>query len=269
LGESPQEFTEIGFIVELHKTTGGDFMGKEQKLFEIYHKPNTSAFNDFNSDYSYVSPDTIWSVSVDDYAPPCINAYTMDTCEFLSKYATPSSGEAQLYVKLGEGNEEITRPLIFVEGIDFDETTYTDVDGNIIRHGGNGWENIIQGLSTSKPPRILESGEWVSEENNLFRNYPAMLKSLTDSIPEGEAQYDIILIDFKDGADYIQKNGQLVIEAIKKINISKGVATRATSLIFYLNSNLCIEVNINFSFEPELEFGISIFWNLRKLGVIS
>jgi len=135
---SPQEFTEIGFIVELHKTTGGDFMGKEQKLFEIYHKPNTSAFNDFNSDYSYVSPDTIWSVSVDDYAPPCNNAYTMDTCEFLSKYATPSSGEAQLYVKLGEGNEEITRPLIFVEGIDFDETTYTDVDGNIIRHGGNG-----------------------------------------------------------------------------------------------------------------------------------
>ena len=96
-----------------------------------------------------------------------------------------------------------------------------------------------------------------------------MLKSLTDSIPEGEAQYDIILIDFKDGADYIQKNGQLVIEAIKKINISKGVATRATSLFFYLYSNLCIEVNINFSFKPELEFGIFIFWNLRKLGVIS
>ncbi len=179
-------------------------------LYRVSNEPTT---NDYGKSYSYESPDEIVTVSIEDYAPPCSGAYDWAAGTCLDKYNTAtSSGEANLYIKYGKGHTQLVKPIIMVEGIDFDENAVVDPEtGEVVRYGSNGWENVIQGLTETKPTALTGGG--VAKE--LFRNYPKMIENLTES--EMDA-FDIVLIDFKDGTDYIQKNGELVIKAIEKVN---------------------------------------------------
>jgi hypothetical protein len=65
----------------------------------------------------------------------------------------------------------------------------------------------------------------------VFRNYPASLNRLQDNPND----YDIIFADFEHGSDWIQKNGNLLIELIKWVNTEKEANRQA---------GLCPEDNV-------------------------
>lgn len=101
-------------------------------------------------------------------------------------------------------NGKLKKPLIFVDGIDFNPTTYTH-NGQIIRHGSTGWDILTMGNDASKPnPLITLPSE--------FSYYPTAIQQLLS------AGYDIVYLDFTNGADYIQKNGLVLVELIQMVN---------------------------------------------------
>lgn len=202
------------------------FPGKSSKVIvngvSVFYQVNDSSNNDYTTDYTYESPDEVWTITIDGFDPPCSNVYPDDPNHPLHKYTQNTSGSARAYVKLGDNNDVLTRPLIFVEGIDFSDDKVIDPEsGEIIRYGGNGWDNIIQGVDTGSPKTIYQNGEYVQPKQDNLRNYPGLINDLTANIEDGEANYDIIIVDFEDGADYIQKSGEILIELINKVNERK------------------------------------------------
>jgi hypothetical protein len=84
----------------------------------------------------------------------------------------------------------LVRPLIFVEGIDFDTETICDpnnVGGTTqnVHVGGFGWDNFITG--------VFQDPE--SSDNITFNRLPTLITQMRN---EG---YDIVFCDFVDGAD--------------------------------------------------------------------
>lgn len=68
---------------------------------------------------AYISPDEVWNINLyaDEFTPPVQGLYPVGSP--LQHYNNPESREAIAIVKLGEGNTELTRPLIMVDGVDF------------------------------------------------------------------------------------------------------------------------------------------------------
>lgn len=106
--------------------------------------------------------------------------------------------EGNAYVKYQYGQEspELDRVFVFVEGIDFNSShTLSDQ-----RFGDFGWCQFVSGNANGY---------------EFLYNAPLLIDFLRS---EG---YDIILLDFKKGADYIQKNAALLRSLIQKINDHK------------------------------------------------
>lgn len=101
--------------------------------------------------------------------------------------------QANAYVKYREGGYgNLVKPFIFVEGIDFNTTDiYPD------RFGSFGWCQFASGTDP---------------EYDFLYNMPNLIESLRQ---EG---YDVILLDFKDGADYVQKNSVTLRKLIDLVN---------------------------------------------------
>ncbi len=89
------------------------------------------------------------------------------------------------------------KPIILVEGIDFGGTVPGDGRRpNQSTHMGNaGWPTM-----------------WDCDDSYPFDAFPDFLDSLHD------AEYDIIMLDFHNGVDYIQRNGLLLTSIIKEVN---------------------------------------------------
>lgn len=104
--------------------------------------------------------------------------------------------QANAYVKYREGGfGNLTKPFIFVEGIDFNSTDiYPD------RFGSFGWCQFVSGTDP---------------EYDFLYNMPNLIENLRQ---EG---YDIILLDFKDGADYVQNNSEVLRKLIDLVNSYK------------------------------------------------
>ena len=169
---------------------------------------------------TYELPDEVWTInSATSFVPSCSNGYSTNPSNRWYQYSQPSSGFAKAYIKYGnddQGNkhQSVTRPIILVEGVDFPTYQITDSEINeVVRIGTNGWENVIQGLLPSKLPE---------GEAELFEEYPDLMTNLRTSVGGNNiSNYDIILVDFGDGADYMDKNAEIVIELIKRINQEK------------------------------------------------
>ncbi len=86
------------------------------------------------------------------------------------------------------------RPFIFVEGIDFGSEI------SMFRNGTFGWAEFTCGASENYP---------------FLAQMPVLLDALRD---EG---YDILLLDFEDGADHIAKNAALLKSLLEKVNTYK------------------------------------------------
>jgi hypothetical protein len=163
--------------------------------------------NSFGSQYVYKKPDLsehIVATSV--FSPPCTQAYLP-----LIKDKTSSSGSGMMHVRFGQGNitGKIRRPVIFVEGVDFDDDkVYDPQNGKLIRSGGFGWDNVTMGIS-----EIIDD-----EHEDSWDNTQRMPIFVEELYTKG---YDLILLDFDDGADYMQKNADVLIQMIRRINADK------------------------------------------------
>lgn len=97
----------------------------------------------------------------------------------------------------------LNKPIVFVEGIDFGyrgwPTGYREG-----KCGNTGYIDLLKGKQWD-----VESKTWIHW--NAIRNSAAVLKQYRDS------GYDIVYIDFWDGADFIENNAVVVKEAIKQI----------------------------------------------------
>ncbi|MBP6412716.1 MAG: T9SS type A sorting domain-containing protein [Bacteroidia bacterium] len=118
-------------------------------------------------------------------------------------------GKADIYIKYGNGhstNQQLVKPFVFIEGIDFGaEHSYDDPAGNSIRHGDVGWcEFWGNSFDPSAPTNYLRG-------NTEFKNSSTILNALLN---EG---YDIMFVDFYDGADFIQRNAMVVVELLQQI----------------------------------------------------
>ena len=165
------------------------------------------------SNQPYLEPDDVWEVTLDqNFLPPISKPYPENSP--WAKYNNTSNGKAIATIKLGEGNTALTRPIIFVDGVDFGEYEVIDPNINkIVRYGSTGWENVCQGLLSKKTG---------INELELFENYPNFLNNLlTEQDDQGESNYDVILVEFEDGADYIQKNAKLLQKVIERVNDEK------------------------------------------------
>ncbi len=83
------------------------------------------------------------------------------------------------------------KPFIFIEGIDF------GLDVSRLRNGSFGWNEFACGAS---------------------ENYPFMERMPDLLMPLRDAGYDLILLDFEDGADFIELNSELLIHLIELVN---------------------------------------------------
>jgi hypothetical protein len=154
---------------------------------------------------SYQSPDDIWTITTsENFAPMCEAAAYPN--------GAPQKGYASAYIKYGAGhNGKLVRPIIFVDGVDFDtDKKYTDPNKNnqVIRHGATGWDVLTLGMEDAPLDPDLENGQ---ADYEAFGEYPSAFRSLAAvSGANGAESYDFIFIDFSNGADYIQRNSLLL-----------------------------------------------------------
>ena len=98
------------------------------------------------------------------------------------------------------------KPFLFVEGIDFG----LDRDGHPIhdwyRHGTFGWCEFVSGF---QDPNVNDDIIYGYDDLHLL---PQMLSAARDD------GYDIVLVDFYDGATWLQHNSQLVQHVIRLCN---------------------------------------------------
>lgn len=99
------------------------------------------------------------------------------------------------YIKYSGEDYVLDKPFVFVEGIDFNT-----MDAYPDRYGDFGWCQFITGAD---------------EQYDFLYNMPSFIAELRNR------GYDIILVDFEDGADYVQKNSALLQSVIYKINDAK------------------------------------------------
>lgn len=186
--------------------------------YDFLIKP-VSANNSASVPSSYLPPDEVWAVnSSATFEPPAANAFPAG-----SQYNTNTTGGGHAYVKFAQGHGgKLIRPLIFVDGIDFSTTTYT-YDGNIIRHGSTGWDVLVMGNDASAPNPFDINPETGLPTPSEFKYYPTAIRTLLE-----EEHYDIVFMDFTVGADYIQKNGLVLVKLLQMINERKAQdATKA------------------------------------------
>jgi hypothetical protein len=135
------------------------------------------------SNYDDPDPNVPWTTTGNPEKPWEISTLYNGTEVFGNAYYLPSG--------------EFDKPFIFVEGIDFKRTQ------TATRNGGFGWCEFTSGM------------------NHPDYEY-SMLQRMPDLLDAVRARgYDIILLDFKDGATWIQHNAQLLIHLLQMVNSTK------------------------------------------------
>jgi len=135
----------------------------------------------------YTAPNAIWHIRAD--IPYGTGDY----------YTTHGFGKA--YIKYSNPNDPVLRkPIIIVEGLDFGDFNTADVNSTLPQLGDFGWPQMYN----------LDPNRWPQ-----MQQMPVLLDQLT---AEG---FDIILLDFWNGADYIQRNAFVLLKLIQQINSAK------------------------------------------------
>lgn len=157
----------------------------------------------------YMSPDIVHDVTTELTWDPLVNACA-NPYPSGSPYLVNTIRKAKAVVKYAPGHNAIIKPIVFVDGIDFSSLTTQVTDdaigqgeAGIIRYGFTGWDVLVMGGHEGDTP-----AGYVSE----FAMYPAAFQQLL------AMGYDIIVFDFEDGADYLQKNAILLEKFIQQLN---------------------------------------------------
>lgn len=123
-----------------------------------------------------------------------------------------SGARALAYIRYANpDNPKITKPVIFVEGLDLGERAEraNPNTGEVIRHGDFGWDVLTTGIGPD--PKDKENLVPIK----IYKHLPDLVDNFTDD------GYDLILLDFADGAGLIQQNSQLLIKLIEWVNLVK------------------------------------------------
>lgn len=126
-------------------------------------------------------------------------------------------GVARYYIKFANPDKRLRRPFIFVEGIDFDYRDYLNNPNNpnfppASRYGEFGWDVFVSGGHYKQSFPDHSTGEPFSLGLNELAGQDGLIQRL---LKEG---YDIVLVDFARGADYVQKNGYALVKVIQELN---------------------------------------------------
>jgi hypothetical protein len=159
-----------------------------------------------NNNIGFEMPTEIWDInSTATWSPTISSAFPSG-----SPYNGSALSGGTAYIKLAPSNNgKLKKPLIFVDGLDFNSNTYT-YNGQVIRHGSTGWDVLTLGNDAGP---INPIDPLPSE----FKDYPASMATILG------AGYDIIFLDFASGADYIQKNGLVLVKLIEMVNARRAI----------------------------------------------
>jgi hypothetical protein len=110
----------------------------------------------------YRRPDKIWKINAGSFVPPAYAAQSYSTGSAALK---TSDAKGLAYIKLGEGHTQISKPIIFVDGIDFEATKLryedpfitldNDYESKTVRCGVTGWDLFSMGGEDSWLDPIL------------------------------------------------------------------------------------------------------------------
>lgn len=112
----------------------------------------------------------------------------------ISYLGSVATGNAYVKYRNGSTQNMFAKPFILVEGIDFSD------DHEPTRNGDLGFCGIFGGTDP---------------DYSFLSKYPDLIEALRTN------GYDIILLDFYDGADYIQRNSMLLVKLIQLVNSYK------------------------------------------------
>ena len=181
---------------------------KNTKAIKFNENPHNTV-----GQYDYQSPDTVWNIVSDVYTPTCTGVYPTDINHTNYKYNLAYAGEGNAYIKYANPDHIIRKPVILVEGIDFGEDIECDPStGQIIRYGDLGWDMFTLGMLESRGTQQLQE-----------------MSIQIDSL--SQTGHDVIIVDFKDGTDYIQRNAQVLISIIEQLNQVKDCGAEETIVI--------------------------------------
>ncbi len=130
------------------------------------------------------------------FPDPGLPPWPVETAVFPWRISTEFNGETingNAYTLLSDDGE-FDKPFIFVEGIDF------GLGAQVLRNGNFGWYEFTSGSSTAY---------------SFLQYMPDMLNTLRAS------GYDIVMLDFFDGALEIEKNSALLMDLISLVNTHK------------------------------------------------
>ncbi|MBP6794958.1 MAG: hypothetical protein KA143_07890 [Saprospiraceae bacterium] len=174
-----------------------------------------------NESVNYQSPDMILKLQTKTpFVPPVAyyppeNPYSQSTYGYANAYIRFANKQTQYTDQIAQGKKPyLCSPLIFIEGLDFGTAIVCDdnVDPysgtSTVQLGKFGWPQFTLGTSDDDPT----GGEGGYDQLRLM---PHQIKKFID---QGR---DIILLDFNDGADWIQKNSQLLQVLLEKVNEMK------------------------------------------------
>lgn len=150
---------------------------------------------------TYRAPDTTWYIPSGGFDP--VTAYCSGVL-LSDEDRMPSSAGAYVHILYGNAERRLEKPFVFVEGLDLSLEQKCDPNYNeVVRCGGVGWDTFITGLYENP------------YDEDVLKLSPQMIYTLLDQ------GYDVLFVDFEDGATWIQHNGELVISLIERINEEK------------------------------------------------
>jgi hypothetical protein len=140
------------------------------------------------SNVEYKAPDEVWDIS-NNYTPTCVGCLP-----------DVNGGLAKAYIKYANSDKKMRKALVFVEGIDFGRDSITDPQNGskAITYGDFGWN-------------VFYLGHKVDDSWDFVKKMPEAREAIQSK------GYDIILLDFRNGADYMQANGEILIKLLKRI----------------------------------------------------
>ena len=157
--------------------------------------------------------DNAWSITSTYLNGDILQGSTSFTNMGIDPYAYGSFGEtppdfqfsvnevygANVYGLFGCENNQLSKPFIFVEGIDF--RRHGDQDPNYeYRNGEFGWDTFLSGVTFPKgDPQILAK-------------MPTLIQRLLNQ------GYDVLYVDFKNGGSSVKNNGKELAAVIEEVN---------------------------------------------------
>lgn len=111
----------------------------------------------------------------------------------------------------GQLHINVIKPLIIVEGIDFPNKKRAQWDDELRKYGGNGLGDFLSGKQWDYKNNRNDKGKWDA-------TWPAIIDAplLLDLVRK--SGYDILYVDFADGATSMETNAKAFISLIKYLN---------------------------------------------------